>query len=80
MFSSSRLLCHRLLWHFPVIQKSFTLLQIMPCGLVDFTPLLYIGRSMKWSLFLLLSRLLLSIPAIPAICYVDIPIFLLLLF
>jgi hypothetical protein len=48
----------------------------MPCGAVDLTPLLYVSRLMEMSLFFLLNGLLLMILVI---CYVDLPIFLLLL-
>jgi hypothetical protein len=46
---------------------------------MDFTPLLSINRSMERYFLLLFSGLLLVVPMIVMIRYVDLPVFLLLL-
>jgi hypothetical protein len=79
MFPSARLL-HRLWWwHLLVTQKSSTFFQIMPCDMMNLTPLLRIGRAMERTLLLLICGLLLLIPVISMIGCVDLLIILLLL-
>jgi hypothetical protein len=68
MFALTWLLCHWFWWcHLLAIQKSFALLQIMSCGTMDLTPLLYVNRAKEQSLLLLICRLLLAIPMISTV-------------
>jgi hypothetical protein len=89
MLASMRLLHHwSWWWHLFVIQKSLTLFQIMPIGVMDLAPLLYILRASERSPLLLLRGLPLPVPAISTISVVpaistigsiDFPIILLLI-
>jgi hypothetical protein len=54
-----------------VIQKSFTLFQIVSYGTMDLAPLLYVSRAMEQSLLLLIWGLLLVIPKIPAVSTIS---------
>jgi hypothetical protein len=49
----------------------------MPCDVVDFAPLLCIGRSMEQYIFLLLNGLVLTIPTIRCVDLLIFPLLLL---
>jgi hypothetical protein len=66
MFTSTGIIvCQHCWWRrLPAIQKSFALFQIMSCGMMNLTPLLYIIGASEGSLLLLIRGLLATIHAI----------------